>query len=538
MQNERLNSNSNELVSESLLRTKIDKKDKKSLGLVSSTETSTNNSRGVYLASRIAAGEVVYPYDFKETMSISAILSWVSSLEISMEKEKEMGILSQQEVKTGGRVIAIRSIGKITFIKIESMGMSIQVIRKEKVRDIYRGDILGVSGSLGYSNKGELSIMASELRVLSPCVHTYPTEHYGLKDTELCYRQRYLDLVLNKVSLERFIVRNKVVKYIRSFLDQRGFLEVETPMMQVVAGGAAAKPFKTLLNEMGLDLNMRISPELFLKTLLVGGIPRVYELGRQFRNEGIDATHNPEFTTCEFYMAYADYNDVLHLTEEMIVGMVESLFGSRQVKYLVEGREGKEAMEVSLDFSTPFKCIDILSGLSAELGVEITGEILEQEEGRILLDRLCTERGVMCRAPRTTARLLDKLVGEYLESKCVNPTFLMNHPKIMSPLAKEHRSRKGVTERFELFMLGKEVCNAYTELNDPFDQRQRFEQQARDKSAGDEEAQEIDEDFCTALEYGMPPAGGWGIGIDRLVMMLTGAPNIRDVLFFPTMRPK
>jgi len=278
---------------------------------------------------------------------------------------------------------------------------------------------------------------------------------------------------------------------------------------------------------------MRISPELHLKTLLVGGIPRVYEIGRQFRNEGIDATHNPEFTTCEFYMAYADYNDLIVLTEEFVSSLVERLFGVHVVTYKKESTEE----EVTMDFSTPFKKMDILEELSREVGVEIDGESLEKEEGRRLLDGLAAKHRVECRAPRTATRLLDKLVGHFLESQAVNPTFLINHPKIMSPLAKEHREKKGVTERFELFVNCREVCNAYTELNDPFDQRMRFEQQERDRRAGDDEAQRIDEDFCVALEYGMPPAAGWGLGLDRLVMLLTNAENIRDVLFFPTLKP-
>ncbi|KAI5173244.1 lysyl-tRNA synthetase, class II [Nematocida sp. LUAm3] len=494
-------------------------------------------NRATYLQSRIASGECVYPYDFKENMSISSIIKYIRKNNITSENYQESKSLEEMCVRTGGRVLAVRTIGKITFIKIESSGENIQIICKGKMKEITRGDIVGVTGKIGFSMKGELSILSSEVRVLAPCVHTYPTEHYGVKETEMKYRQRYLDLVLNKESLDRFMSRIKIIGYLRRFLDNRGFIEVETPMMHVIPGGAAAKPFKTMLNEMQMELSMRVSPELHLKTLLIGGIPRVYEVGRSFRNEGIDATHNPEFTSCEFYMAYSDYYDLITITEELVSGMVMELFNTRVLKYKVQKRDSQEEEEVEIDFSTPFKRIDILEELSKEVGVEITGLLLEKEEGRELLDKLCRENKIECRAPRSTSRLLDKLIGEYLENKCHNPTFLMNHPKIMSPLAKEHREKEGVTERFEMFMLGKEVCNAYTELNDPFDQRRRFEQQAVDKNAGDEEAQEIDEDFCTALEYGMPPAAGWGMGIDRLVMMLTGAQNIRDVLFFPTMRP-
>lgn len=488
------------------------------------------------LKERNQAGENLYPYDFKETISIGSILSFVDKNQITPENYASNHLFTDMKVSTGGRVVQIASFKGLSFVQIESYGQRIQVLSKA-AEDLSRGDIVGVTGRLGYSRTGQLSIIEERLRVLAPCLHVYPTQYYKLKDTESIYRQRYLDLVLNKESLKVFITRSKVISFIRKFLDMRGFLEVETPMMQTIPGGAAAKPFKTLLNEMQLELSMRVSPELFLKTLLVGGIPRVYELGKEFRNEGIDATHNPEFTSCEFYMAYADYNDVLVLTEELLSSLVMELFGTRVLEYTVENRDTKKKTAVKIDFTTPFRRVDILEELSREVGVEIAAEALETDEGRELLDRLCRERNIRCRAPRTTTRLLDKLVGEYLETKCHHPTFLMNHPKIMSPLAKEHRERKFVTERFELFILQKEVCNAYTELNNPFDQRERFEQQARDKSAGDEEAHEIDEPFCTALEYGMPPAGGWGIGIDRLVMMLTGATNIRDVLFFPTMKP-
>lgn len=493
------------------------------------------SDRSTEIKERISAGEVVYPYDFKETQSISEIHRIITENGISRDTYEGHPAIPSV-VHTGGRVLAVRSIGRITFLKIESAGYSIQIIVGKKPENLFRGDIVGVSGRISYSKKGELSISGELVRVLAPCVQTYPTEHYGLKDTEMRYRQRYLDLVLNRESSNRFLTRHRVIAYVRKFLDSRGFVEVETPMMHVIPGGAAAKPFKTLLNEMQMELSLRISPELHLKTLLVGGWPRVYEIGRQFRNEGIDATHNPEFTTCEFYMAYADYNDVLQITEQMISGMVGKIFGSTQITYGVKKENGEEET-VSIDFTAPFRRVDILDELNRILGTSITGPDLETEKGREVVDEICRSRNVQCKSPRTAARLLDKLAGKYLESNCQNPTFLMNHPKIMSPLAKEHREKKGLTERFELFLLGKEICNAYTELNNPFDQRERFEQQARDKSAGDEEAQEIDEDFCTALEYGMPPAGGWGLGIDRLVMMLTGAQNIRDVLLFPTMRP-
>ncbi|WP_438798910.1 lysine--tRNA ligase [Staphylococcus pseudintermedius] len=431
-----------------------------------------------------------------------------------------------------GRIMTKRGKGKAGFAHIQDLSGQIQIyVRKDQVGDAQfgiwntadLGDIVGVEGIMFKTNTGELSVKAKSFKLLSKALRPLPDKHHGLQDIEQRYRQRYLDLITNEESTQTFINRSRILQEMRNYLNEKGFLEVETPMMHQIAGGAAAKPFVTHHNALDATLYMRIAIELHLKRLIVGGLEKVYEIGRVFRNEGVSTRHNPEFTMIELYEAYADYKDIMSLTEELVAHIARRVLGTTSVQY------GDE----TINLEPQWRRLHMVDAVKEATGVDFY-EVKSDKEAH----ELAKAHGIEVDDNMKYGHILNEFFEQKVEETLIQPTFIYGHPIEISPLAKKNPEDRRFTDRFELFIVGREHANAFTELNDPIDQRQRFEAQLVEKEQGNDEAHEMDEDFIEALEYGMPPTGGLGIGIDRLVMLLTNSPSIRDVLLFPYMRQK
>lgn len=431
-----------------------------------------------------------------------------------------------------GRIMTKRGKGKAGFAHVQDLSGQIQIyVRKDQVGDAQfgiwntadLGDIVGVEGIMFKTNTGELSVKAKSFKLLSKALRPLPDKHHGLQDIEQRYRQRYLDLITNEESTQTFINRSRILQEMRNYLNEKGFLEVETPMMHQIAGGAAAKPFVTHHNALDATLYMRIAIELHLKRLIVGGLEKVYEIGRVFRNEGVSTRHNPEFTMIELYEAYADYKDIMSLTEELVAHIARRVLGTTSVQY------GDE----TINLEPQWRRLHMVDAVKEATGVDFY-EVKSDKEAH----ELAKAHGIEVDDNMKYGHILNEFFEQKVEETLIQPTFIYGHPIEISPLAKKNPEDPRFTDRFELFIVGREHANAFTELNDPIDQRQRFEAQLVEKEQGNDEAHEMDEDFIEALEYGMPPTGGLGIGIDRLVMLLTNSPSIRDVLLFPYMREK
>ncbi|EGQ3635440.1 lysine--tRNA ligase [Staphylococcus pseudintermedius] len=431
-----------------------------------------------------------------------------------------------------GRIMTKRGKGKAGFAHVQDLSGQIQIyVRKDQVGDAQfgiwntadLGDIVGVEGIMFKTNTGELSVKAKSFKLLSKALRPLPDKHHGLQDIEQRYRQRYLDLITNEESTQTFINRSRILQEMRNYLNEKGFLEVETPMMHQIAGGAAAKPFMTHHNALDATLYMRIAIELHLKRLIVGGLEKVYEIGRVFRNEGVSTRHNPEFTMIELYEAYADYKDIMSLTEELVAHIARRVLGTTSVQY------GDE----TINLEPQWRRLHMVDAVKEATGVDFY-EVKSDKEAH----ELAKAHGIEVDDNMKYGHILNEFFEQKVEETLIQPTFIYGHPIEISPLAKKNPEDPRFTDRFELFIVGREHANAFTELNDPIDQRQRFEAQLVEKEQGNDEAHEMDEDFIEALEYGMPPTGGLGIGIDRLVMLLTNSPSIRDVLLFPYMRQK
>lgn len=441
-----------------------------------------------------------------------------------------------KDVSIAGRIMSFRDMGKASFCDIQDRYGRIQSYIKQdelgeeeykifKTYDI--GDIVGIKGFVFKTRRGEISVHAKQVTLLCKSLQPLPEKWHGLKDTELRYRQRYVDLIVNEDVRETFYKRTKIIKAIREFLDARDFIEVDTPILATIASGAAARPFITHSNALDIDLYLRIATELYLKRLIVGGFERVYEMGKDFRNEGIDVRHNPEFTMIELYQAYADYNDMMEITENLIAYCAEKVLGTTKINY-----QGTE-----LDLTPPWNRMTMVEAVKKYSGVDFN-EIKSDEEAREIAKKLKVVDELKKKLKDCTkGDILNAAFEVYVEEHLIQPTFILDYPVEISPLTKKKIDDPTMTERFEAFIFAREIANAYSELNDPIDQKERFEQQAKDKELGDEEAYETDDDFVNSLEIGMPPTGGLGIGVDRIIMFLTNSYSIRDVILFPTMKP-
>jgi lysyl-tRNA synthetase class 2 len=461
-----------------------------------------------------------YPPRFSRSHSIGEVIAGFSSL----ATEEHSG----EQVMIAGRLIALRRMGRAVFLDLRDVSGRIQVhasldrlgeTEYSALCESDIGDFLGVSGEVFRTKRGELTVEIAEWTLLSKSLRPLPEKWHGLKDVELRYRHRSLDLIANETVRDTFTCRSRMVSGMRRYLDEHGFLEVETPMMQPLAGGATARPFITHHNTLDVDLYLRIAPELYLKRLVIGGMERVYELAKNFRNEGVSTSHNPEFTTLEIYQAYTDYEGMMSLAEELIGTGAREAADSLQVPYQGE----------TIDFSSPWRRVGLVQAVEEATGIEITGHSLPE------INSQATEKGITL-PPLSRGKLIEHLFEKFVEATLIQPTIVKDYPIEISPLAKRKPDAEGIVERFELFVGGMEIANAFTELNDPLDQRARFVAQEKLRVAGDDEAQQVDEDFLFALEHGMPPTGGIGIGIDRLAMLLTDSRSIRDVILFPALR--
>ncbi|WP_019639990.1 lysine--tRNA ligase [Paenibacillus fonticola] len=461
---------------------------------------------------------------YVRTHTAGGILQQYDSLTKEELEEKKI------QVSIAGRIMAKRGMGKASFAHIQDLSGKIQIyVRQDSVPEVkYEafslldlGDIVGVTGEVFKTKTGETTIKVADLEVLSKSLYPLPDKYHGLKDVELRYRQRYVDLIVNPEVQQTFIKRSRIIQSMRRYLDSLGYLEVETPTLHSIAGGAAARPFITHHNALDMELFMRIAIELHLKRLIVGGLEKVYEIGRVYRNEGVSTRHNPEFTMIELYEAYADYKDIMALTENMIAHIAEEVLGTKVVNY--QGHE--------VDLTPQWRRVSMVDAVKEVTGVDF-GVQMSNEEAH----RLAKEHKVPVEPHMTFGHILNAFFEEFVEETLIQPTFVYGHPVEISPLAKKNEEDPRFTDRFELFIVAREHANAFTELNDPIDQRQRFEAQLLEREHGNDEAHEMDNDFIHALEYGMPPTGGLGIGIDRLVMLLTDSASIRDVLLFPHMR--